>query len=145
MAAHASWKGFLKLSLVSVPVKAYTSTSTGSDITLHQLHAKTHTRIQYKKFAPEVGRRNSSLYFIVPLRRTKSSSIQGGESQYSGALEGFSCRHPGATRRRPPTSNRWCNCAVLPNVINDGFTDLNIVLCKFCFRTVHQIAQPFPS
>ena len=55
MAAHASWKGFLKLSLVSVPVKAYTSTSTGSDITLHQLHAKTHTRIQYKKFAPEVG------------------------------------------------------------------------------------------
>ncbi len=55
MAAHASWKGFLKLSLVSVPVKAYTATATGSEIALHQLHAKTHTRIQYKKFAPEVG------------------------------------------------------------------------------------------
>lgn len=55
MAAHASWKGFLKLSLVSVPVKAYTATSSGSEITLHQLHAKTLTRIQYKKFAPEVG------------------------------------------------------------------------------------------
>ncbi len=55
MAAHASWKGFLKLSLVSVPVKAFTATSTGSDITLHQLHAKTHARIQYKKVAPEVG------------------------------------------------------------------------------------------
>ncbi len=55
MAAHASWKGFLKLSLVSVPVKAYTATATGKDITLHQLHAKTHARIQYKKFAPEVG------------------------------------------------------------------------------------------
>ncbi|MGA2639846.1 MAG: Ku protein [Spirochaetia bacterium] len=55
MAAHASWKGFLKLSLVSVPVKAYTATATGNDITLHQLHAKTLTRIQYKKFAPEVG------------------------------------------------------------------------------------------
>ena len=55
MAAHASWKGFLKLSLVSVPVKAYTATATNSDIALHQLHAKTHTRIQYKKFAPEVG------------------------------------------------------------------------------------------
>jgi DNA end-binding protein Ku len=55
MAAHASWKGFLKLSLVSVPVKAYTATASGNDITLHQLHAKTHTRIQYKKFAPEVG------------------------------------------------------------------------------------------
>jgi len=55
MAAHASWKGFLKLSLVSVPVKAYTATATSNDITLHQLHAKTHTRIQYKKFAAEVG------------------------------------------------------------------------------------------
>jgi DNA end-binding protein Ku len=55
MAAHASWKGFLKLSLVSVPVKAYTSSTSGSDINLHQLHAKTNTRIQYKKFAPEVG------------------------------------------------------------------------------------------
>jgi DNA end-binding protein Ku len=55
MAAHASWKGFLKLSLVSVPVKAYTATATSNEISLHQLHAKTHTRIQYKKFAPEVG------------------------------------------------------------------------------------------
>jgi len=55
MAAHASWKGFLKLSLVSVPVKAYTATATSNEITLHQLHATTHTRIQYKKFAPEVG------------------------------------------------------------------------------------------
>jgi DNA end-binding protein Ku len=55
MAAHASWKGFLKLSLVSVPVKAFTATATGNDITLHQLHGKTLTRIQYKKFAPEVG------------------------------------------------------------------------------------------
>src|SRR5208283_4177335 len=55
MAAHASWKGFLKLSLVTVPVKAYTATATGNDISLHQLHAETLTRIQYKKFAPEVG------------------------------------------------------------------------------------------
>ncbi len=55
MAAHASWKGFLKLSLVSVPVKAFTATATASEISLHQLHGKTHTRIQYRKFAPEVG------------------------------------------------------------------------------------------
>lgn len=55
MAAHASWKGFLKLSLVSVPVKAYTATATGNDVILHQLHAQTHERIQYKKVAPSVG------------------------------------------------------------------------------------------
>ncbi len=55
MAARSSWKGFLKLSLVSVPVKAYTATATASEVPLHQLHAKTHTRIQYRKVAPGVG------------------------------------------------------------------------------------------
>jgi len=54
MAPRSSWKGFLKLSLVSVPVKAYTATATGSEITLHQLHAKNHTRIQYRKVAAGV-------------------------------------------------------------------------------------------
>lgn len=53
MAARSSWKGFLKLSLVSVPVKAYTATSSGGgDIRLNQLHAECHSRIQYKKWCP---------------------------------------------------------------------------------------------
>jgi DNA end-binding protein Ku len=58
MAARSSWKGFLKLSLVSVPVKAYTATTSGGDIHLNQLHAECHSRIQYKKWCPiheEVG------------------------------------------------------------------------------------------
>ncbi len=55
MAPRSSCKGFLKLSLVSVSVQAYTATATGSDIVLHQLHARTHTRVQYKKGAPGGG------------------------------------------------------------------------------------------
>jgi DNA end-binding protein Ku len=59
MATRSSWKGYLQLSLVCVPVKAYTtSTSGGGEIHLHQLHADCHSRIQYKKFCPlhgEVG------------------------------------------------------------------------------------------
>jgi DNA end-binding protein Ku len=56
MAARSSWKGFLKLSLVSVPVKAYTATSgSGSDIRLNQLHAECHSRINYKKTCPIHG------------------------------------------------------------------------------------------
>jgi DNA end-binding protein Ku len=55
MAPRSSWKGFLKLSLVSVPVKAYTATATGSEITLHQLHSRSHQRIHYKKVAEGVG------------------------------------------------------------------------------------------
>jgi len=56
MAARSSWKGFLKLSLVSVPVKAYTvRVSGGGDIKLNQLHSVCKSRIQYKKFCPIHG------------------------------------------------------------------------------------------
>jgi DNA end-binding protein Ku len=56
MAARSQWKGFLKISLVSVPVKAYTTTTSGgSGIQLNQLHAECNSRIQYKKSCPIHG------------------------------------------------------------------------------------------
>jgi DNA end-binding protein Ku len=56
MAARSSWKGFLKLSLVSLPVKAYTAmASGGGEIRLNQLHAECHSRIQYRKTCPLHG------------------------------------------------------------------------------------------
>jgi DNA end-binding protein Ku len=56
VAARSSWKGFIKLSLVSVPVKAYTATaSDGGEIHLNQLHQDCHSRIQYKKSCPVHG------------------------------------------------------------------------------------------
>jgi DNA end-binding protein Ku len=56
MAARSQWKGFLKISLVSVPVKAYTTTTSGGGaIHLNQLHAECNSRIQYKKTCPIHG------------------------------------------------------------------------------------------
>ncbi len=56
MAARSSWKGYLKLSLVSVPVKAYTATSSASSpISLNQLHEECHSRIKYQKVCPIHG------------------------------------------------------------------------------------------
>jgi len=50
MAARSLWKGFLKLNLVSVPVKAYSATTSSSgEISLNQLHAPCNSRIRYKK------------------------------------------------------------------------------------------------
>lgn len=57
MAIRSSWKGYLKLSLVSVPLRAFSAAS-GSDgrpIALNQLHAACKSRIQYKKFCPLHG------------------------------------------------------------------------------------------
>jgi DNA end-binding protein Ku len=57
MALHSSWRGFLKLSLVSVPVKAFSATggSGAKEIQLNQLHVDCNSRIQYKKFCPIHG------------------------------------------------------------------------------------------
>jgi DNA end-binding protein Ku len=49
MSARHSWKGFLQLSLVAIPVKAYPATATSTDIHLHQLHAGCNSRIRYQK------------------------------------------------------------------------------------------------
>jgi DNA end-binding protein Ku len=52
---RASWKAFVKLSLVSIPVQAYT-TAGGVErrISFHQLH-QGHARIQYRKVCPIHG------------------------------------------------------------------------------------------
>jgi len=56
MAFHSSWKGFLKISLVSIPVKAYSAVSaTQGEIHLHQLHKTCHSRIKYTKTCPIHG------------------------------------------------------------------------------------------
>jgi DNA end-binding protein Ku len=55
MAPRASWKGYLKLSLVSCPVRLYPATSTSDRITFNQLHKKTHNRINMKPVDPELG------------------------------------------------------------------------------------------
>ena len=48
MVARSSWKGYLRLSLVAVPVKAYNATSEGTGIQLNQLHEECHSRIRSK-------------------------------------------------------------------------------------------------
>jgi len=55
MAPRTSWKGFLKLSLVSVPVKAFTAHNTGEEIRLNQLHEECNARVKYQKICPEHG------------------------------------------------------------------------------------------
>ena len=55
MAPRASWKGHLRLSLVSCAVKMYPATSTSERISFNQLHKDTHNRINMKAVDPELG------------------------------------------------------------------------------------------
>jgi len=56
MAGRASWKGYLKLSLVSCPVKLYPAiSSTAGKISFNLLHKDTLNRVQQKYHDPELG------------------------------------------------------------------------------------------
>jgi DNA end-binding protein Ku len=55
MAPRASWKGFINLSLVSVPVKAYSANDSSGNIRLNQLHQECNSRINYKVTCPKCG------------------------------------------------------------------------------------------
>jgi DNA end-binding protein Ku len=52
MGARPTWKGSLKLSLISVPIRVFPATNSGSDVSFHQIHRKCRTRIQLKKWCP---------------------------------------------------------------------------------------------
>ncbi len=55
MPPRSTWKGHLKLSLVSCPVRLYNAVSSADRVSFHLLHKDTHNRIQMKPSDPELG------------------------------------------------------------------------------------------
>jgi DNA end-binding protein Ku len=55
MAPRASWKGFLRLSLVTCPVALYPATSESEKISFNQLNRQTSHRIKYLKVDADTG------------------------------------------------------------------------------------------
>jgi DNA end-binding protein Ku len=56
MAARPTWKGYLKISLVNIPVKVFPATDAAATLSFNQLHAECQTRIQQKRWCPRCER-----------------------------------------------------------------------------------------
>jgi len=56
MAARATWKGYLKVSLVNIPIRVFPATDSAASVSFNQLHAECQTRIQQKKWCPKCER-----------------------------------------------------------------------------------------
>src|SRR4026209_306243 len=56
MAARPTWRGYLKISLVNIPVKVFPATDAGATLSFNQLHAECQTRIQQKRWCPSCQR-----------------------------------------------------------------------------------------
>ena len=52
MAARSTWKGYLKISLVNIPIRVFPATDAAATISFNQLHAECRTRIQQKRWCP---------------------------------------------------------------------------------------------
>ena len=56
MPARPTWKGYLKISLVNIPVKVFPATDAAATLSFNQLHAECQTRIQQKRWCPNCQR-----------------------------------------------------------------------------------------
>src|SRR5437764_14422160 len=56
MPARPTWRGFLKISLVNIPVKVFPATESSATIAFNQLHGECQTRIQQKRWCPHCNR-----------------------------------------------------------------------------------------
>jgi DNA end-binding protein Ku len=56
MAPRASWTGYLRLSLVTIPVRLYNAISSTSKVSLNQLHKNCNLRLRQQMVCPEHGK-----------------------------------------------------------------------------------------
>jgi DNA end-binding protein Ku len=56
MPPRPTWKGYLKVSLVTIPVKVFPATESAAALSFNQLHAECQTRIQQKRWCPHCER-----------------------------------------------------------------------------------------
>jgi DNA end-binding protein Ku len=52
MAVRPTWKGFLKVSLVNIPIKVFPAAESAATLSFNQLHSECQTRIQQKRWCP---------------------------------------------------------------------------------------------
>lgn len=59
-AARAYWKGFLRLSLVTIGVEIYNAVESKAEISFRQIHKPSGKRVNYEKVVPGIGKIQSS-------------------------------------------------------------------------------------
>jgi DNA end-binding protein Ku len=75
MAARATWKGHLKLSLVTIPIRVFPATDSAATVSFNQLHAECQTRIQQKKWCPHCEREVSNNEIVKGFEFSKGKYV----------------------------------------------------------------------
>ncbi len=79
MPARPTWKGYLKISLVNIPVRVYPATDAAASISFNQLHAECQTRIQQKRWCPHCQREVANTELVKGYEFEKGRYVVVGE------------------------------------------------------------------
>ena len=71
--ARPYWKGFLRLSLVSIGVEIFNAVESKSEISFRQIHKPSGRRVNYEKVVQGIGKIDNADIVIIP---TPSSPAQ---------------------------------------------------------------------
>lgn len=82
MAARSTWKGFLKVSLVSIPIKVYPAAESSETLSFHQLHDVCRTRIKQKKWCPTCDREVANTEIVKGYEFEKGRYVVLGEEDF---------------------------------------------------------------
>ncbi len=81
MAARSTWKGYLKISLVNIPIKVFPATDSGATLSFNQLHAECQTRIQQKRWCPHCEREVPNTEIVKGYEFEKGRYVVVGEEE----------------------------------------------------------------
>jgi len=79
MAARPTWKGYIKVSLVTIPVRVYPATESSATLSFNQLHGECQTRIQQKKWCPKCEREVTSAELVKGFEFEKGRWVVVGD------------------------------------------------------------------
>jgi DNA end-binding protein Ku len=82
MSVRATWKGYLKVSLVNIPVKVFPATESGATLSFNQLHGECRTRIQQKKWCPHCNREVSNSELVKGYEFEKGQYVVLAEDDF---------------------------------------------------------------
>jgi DNA end-binding protein Ku len=75
MPPRPTWKGYLKVSLVTIPIKVFPATESAAAISFNQLHAECKTRIQQKRWCPHCEREVSNTELVKGYEHEKGQYV----------------------------------------------------------------------
>ena len=112
MAARSTWKGFLKVSLVNIPIKVFPATESAAALSFNQLHGECQTRIQQKRWCPHCNREVANTELVKGYEFEKGRYVVLDEEDFAKVTHRVHPRHqPRAVHRRWTASTRCTSTA----------------------------------